>query len=95
MLEVGKTQSLTFLAVTPKTGCKSCCTLWSNLGEMCDRIRERERLLAAARKSGRGVTYCLINLLPVPVDVYCKYKASHYAVFFVTCDLVVHCGDES
>jgi len=62
---------------------------------MCDRIRERERLIVAARTSGRGVSYCLITLLQVPVDEECKCKASHYAVFFVTYDFVVHCGDES
>lgn len=99
-LEVGKTQSLTFLAVTPKTDCDSCCRLWSNIGEMCDRICERELLIAAARASGRvvawrGVAYCLTTLLQMPVDVECKYKASHYAVSFVTCDFVVQCGDES
>lgn len=94
-LEFGKPHSLTFLAVTPKTDCESCCRLRSNAGEMCDRIRGRERLIAAARTSGLGVAYCLITLLQVAVDEECKYKASHYAVFFVTYDFVLHCGDES
>jgi hypothetical protein len=75
--------------------CESCCRLWGNVGEVCDSIRERERLVAAARTSGRGVAYCVITLLQVPVDEKCRYKASHYAGFFVTYDFVVHCGDES
>jgi len=62
---------------------------------MCDRIRERECLIAAARTSGRDVAYCSITLLQMPVGEECKYKASHFAVFFVTYDFVVHCGDES
>jgi hypothetical protein len=66
-LQVGKTQSLAIFAITPKTHtfthCESCCRLWGNVRGMCGRIRERERLIAAARTSGRGVAYCLRTLL--------------------------------
>ena len=62
---------------------------------MCDRIRDIERLIAAARASGLGVAYCFITFLQVPVEEECKYKANHYAVFFVTYDFVVNCEHDS
>jgi hypothetical protein len=60
-LEVGKTQSLAIFAVIPKThkftDCESCYRLWGNVGNMWNRVHDRERLIAAARTSGRTVTW--------------------------------------